>query len=53
MKTPNGSVRVMEDVPSIQELTDHGASVVSSDAPQAVLDGMFYRQRRNSARYGI
>lgn len=42
MKTPTGSVRVMEDVPSIQELTDHGAAVVSTDAPLAVLDGMFH-----------
>ena len=41
MTMPNGAVRVMEDVPSIQELTDHGASVVSSQTPQVVLDGMF------------
>jgi 7,8-dihydropterin-6-yl-methyl-4-(beta-D-ribofuranosyl)aminobenzene 5'-phosphate synthase len=42
MKMPNGGVRVMEDVPSVQELTDHGASVVSSAEPLAVLDDMFH-----------
>ena len=42
MKMQNGGVRVMEDVPSVQELTDHGASVVSSAEPLAVLDDMFH-----------
>ena len=32
----------MEDVPSIAELTAHGARVVATRAPQAPLDGMIY-----------
>jgi 7,8-dihydropterin-6-yl-methyl-4-(beta-D-ribofuranosyl)aminobenzene 5'-phosphate synthase len=42
MKMPDGVMRPMEDVPSIEALTQRGASVVSTTAPQAILDGMFY-----------
>jgi 7,8-dihydropterin-6-yl-methyl-4-(beta-D-ribofuranosyl)aminobenzene 5'-phosphate synthase len=39
---PDGGIMPMEDVPSIAELTAHGARVVATRAPQAPLDGMFY-----------
>lgn len=39
---PDGEIMPMEDVPSIQELTDHGARVVNTREPQAFLDGMYY-----------
>src|SRR4029079_8285875 len=38
----NGSVRQMEDVPSLQDLRDFGAEVVLTTEPQAFLDGAFY-----------
>ena len=49
MRAPNGSVRRMDDVPSIQELSDFGAEMVVTTEPQAPLGGMFYVSRRNSA----
>lgn len=39
---PDGGIMPMEDVPSIAELTAHGARVVATRAPQAPLDGMIY-----------
>jgi 7,8-dihydropterin-6-yl-methyl-4-(beta-D-ribofuranosyl)aminobenzene 5'-phosphate synthase len=39
---PSGEIMPMEDVPSVAELTAHGARVVSSREPQSFLDGMFY-----------
>jgi 7,8-dihydropterin-6-yl-methyl-4-(beta-D-ribofuranosyl)aminobenzene 5'-phosphate synthase len=39
---PDGGIMPMEDVPSIAELTAHGARVVATRAPQAALDGMIY-----------
>ncbi len=39
---PDGGILPMEDVPSIAELTAHGAKVVSTREPQTFLDGMFY-----------
>jgi 7,8-dihydropterin-6-yl-methyl-4-(beta-D-ribofuranosyl)aminobenzene 5'-phosphate synthase len=39
---PDGDIMPMEDVPSIAELTAHGARVVATREPQAPLDGMFY-----------
>jgi 7,8-dihydropterin-6-yl-methyl-4-(beta-D-ribofuranosyl)aminobenzene 5'-phosphate synthase len=42
VKQPNGSVRRMDDVPSVQDLTDFGAQVVQTTEPQSFLDGLFY-----------
>jgi 7,8-dihydropterin-6-yl-methyl-4-(beta-D-ribofuranosyl)aminobenzene 5'-phosphate synthase len=42
MRLPNGSMRVMEDVPSIEALTAHGATVVNSTEPQSVAGGLAY-----------
>jgi 7,8-dihydropterin-6-yl-methyl-4-(beta-D-ribofuranosyl)aminobenzene 5'-phosphate synthase len=39
---PNGDVLPMEDVPSVAELTAHGARVVNTREPQSFLDNMFY-----------
>jgi 7,8-dihydropterin-6-yl-methyl-4-(beta-D-ribofuranosyl)aminobenzene 5'-phosphate synthase len=36
------SMRLMEDVPSIQALTAHGARVINTTEAQALLDGMAY-----------
>jgi len=41
-KQPNGSMRLMEDVPSIDALTAYGARVVNTREPQLLLDGMAY-----------
>lgn len=38
----DGSMRLMEDVPSIDALTSHGAKVVSTREPQLLLDGTAY-----------
>lgn len=38
---PNGTMQPMEDVPSVAELTAHGARVVSTREPQSFLDDMF------------
>jgi 7,8-dihydropterin-6-yl-methyl-4-(beta-D-ribofuranosyl)aminobenzene 5'-phosphate synthase len=42
MKQPNGSMRLMEDVPSTEALTANGALVVIAKEPQLPLDGMAY-----------
>lgn len=42
VKLSNGSFRQMEDVPSIEDLSSFGASVVVTREPQVLLDGMFY-----------
>jgi 7,8-dihydropterin-6-yl-methyl-4-(beta-D-ribofuranosyl)aminobenzene 5'-phosphate synthase len=42
VRAPNGSVRRMDDVPSVQELSDFGAEVVVTTEPQALLGGLFY-----------
>jgi 7,8-dihydropterin-6-yl-methyl-4-(beta-D-ribofuranosyl)aminobenzene 5'-phosphate synthase len=42
MMTPGGSVRPMDDVPSITELTVRGARVICTTEPQAFLDDMFF-----------
>lgn len=39
---PDGGVLPMEDVPSVADLTAHGARVVATREPQNLLDGMFY-----------
>lgn len=41
-KFPNGLVLPLEDVPSIDELMDHGALVVNTTEPQFLLDGVAY-----------
>ena len=41
-KRPDGSMRLMEDVPSIDALTTHGARVVNTKEPQLLLDGTAY-----------
>jgi 7,8-dihydropterin-6-yl-methyl-4-(beta-D-ribofuranosyl)aminobenzene 5'-phosphate synthase len=41
-KTGNSSMRLMEDVPSIEALSAHGARVINTTEPQLVLDGMAY-----------
>jgi 7,8-dihydropterin-6-yl-methyl-4-(beta-D-ribofuranosyl)aminobenzene 5'-phosphate synthase len=38
---PNGTMQPMEDIPSVAELTTHGARVVSTREPQSFLDDMF------------
>ena len=42
VRQPNGSVRRMDDVPSVTDLTDFGAKVVVTTQPQSFLDGLFY-----------
>jgi 7,8-dihydropterin-6-yl-methyl-4-(beta-D-ribofuranosyl)aminobenzene 5'-phosphate synthase len=42
VKLPNGTVRQMEDIPSVADLTAFGAEVVATREPQVLLDGMFY-----------
>jgi 7,8-dihydropterin-6-yl-methyl-4-(beta-D-ribofuranosyl)aminobenzene 5'-phosphate synthase len=42
LKLADGSLRVMDDVPGVRELTDYGAQVISTREPQVFLDGMFY-----------
>ena len=41
-KQPDGSMRQMEDVPSIAALTSYGATVINTTEPQLVLDGTAY-----------
>ncbi len=41
-KLPDGSMRRMEDVPSIEALTSYGATVVNTTEPQLLLDGTAY-----------
>jgi len=40
MKRPDGSLLLMEDVPSVATLTDHGADVVNTTEAQSLFDGM-------------
>lgn len=42
MRLPNGSLRYMDDVPGIADLTAQGADVVSTTEPQTFLDNMFH-----------
>jgi 7,8-dihydropterin-6-yl-methyl-4-(beta-D-ribofuranosyl)aminobenzene 5'-phosphate synthase len=42
MKSANAAVRLMDDVPSIDELTGRGARVICTAEPQRILDDMFY-----------
>jgi len=42
LKGPDGSIRLMEDVPSVAELTQNGAKVICTTEPQVVLDGSFF-----------
>ncbi|HUI94847.1 MAG TPA: MBL fold metallo-hydrolase [Xanthobacteraceae bacterium] len=42
MRLANGGVRLMDDVPSIADLTAQGAQVVCTTAPERFLDDMFY-----------
>jgi 7,8-dihydropterin-6-yl-methyl-4-(beta-D-ribofuranosyl)aminobenzene 5'-phosphate synthase len=42
VQMPNGTVRRMEDVPSIDDLTAFGAETVVTREPQALHDGMFF-----------
>jgi 7,8-dihydropterin-6-yl-methyl-4-(beta-D-ribofuranosyl)aminobenzene 5'-phosphate synthase len=39
-KMPNGSMRLLEDVPGAQTLAAHGAEVVNTREPQLLLDGL-------------
>lgn len=41
-KVGEGSMRLMEDVPSVAALTAQGARVVSTSEPQRLLDGLAY-----------
>ncbi|MBX6425311.1 MAG: MBL fold metallo-hydrolase [Variibacter sp.] len=41
VRLPDGTVRPMEDVPSVAALEAFGAKVVSTTEPQILLDGMF------------
>jgi 7,8-dihydropterin-6-yl-methyl-4-(beta-D-ribofuranosyl)aminobenzene 5'-phosphate synthase len=42
VKLPNGTMRLMEDIPSIQALSAFGADVVVTTKPQSLHDRMFY-----------
>ena len=42
IRLPNGGVRVMDDVPAVDELTAVGANVICTTEPQTILDDMFY-----------
>src|SRR5436190_5201036 len=42
IKRPDGSLQVMEDVPSVEALTAHGANVVNTTEAVSLLDGMAY-----------
>ena len=41
MRLPNGTVRVMDDVPGIDDLTAQGAQVICTTEPQLLLDDLF------------
>jgi 7,8-dihydropterin-6-yl-methyl-4-(beta-D-ribofuranosyl)aminobenzene 5'-phosphate synthase len=45
VKLPNGTVRRMEDIPSVEDLTAFGAEVIATTEPQALHDGMFFVSR--------
>jgi 7,8-dihydropterin-6-yl-methyl-4-(beta-D-ribofuranosyl)aminobenzene 5'-phosphate synthase len=42
VKLPDGTLRRMEDVPSVEDLTAFGAEVIVTTQPLAVLDDMFF-----------
>jgi 7,8-dihydropterin-6-yl-methyl-4-(beta-D-ribofuranosyl)aminobenzene 5'-phosphate synthase len=42
LKLPSGTMVPMQDVPSIDELTAHGARVVNTTEPQLILDNLAY-----------
>ena len=42
VRQPDGTVRRMDDVPSVADLTDFGAQMVVTTEPQTFLDGLFY-----------
>jgi len=42
LKMPNGSMRMLEDVPSIEALTAYGAKVVNTTEAQSLFGGMAY-----------
>lgn len=42
VRMPDSSLRPMEDLPTVTQLTSYGAEVVLTDQPAAILDGMFY-----------
>jgi 7,8-dihydropterin-6-yl-methyl-4-(beta-D-ribofuranosyl)aminobenzene 5'-phosphate synthase len=42
IRARNGLVRCMDNVPSVQELSDFGADMVVTTEPQELLDGLFY-----------
>ncbi len=42
VRQPNGTVRRMDDVPSVADLHDFGAAMVVTTEPQSLLDGLFY-----------
>jgi 7,8-dihydropterin-6-yl-methyl-4-(beta-D-ribofuranosyl)aminobenzene 5'-phosphate synthase len=42
MMLPGGSVRLLDDVPGINELTAQGARVICTTEPQSFLDDMFF-----------
>ena len=41
-RRPDGSMRPMEDVPSVEALTAYGAEVINTAEPQLLLDGKVY-----------
>lgn len=42
VKLPNGTVRRMEDIPSVEDLTAFGADVIVTTEPQVLHDRMFF-----------
>jgi 7,8-dihydropterin-6-yl-methyl-4-(beta-D-ribofuranosyl)aminobenzene 5'-phosphate synthase len=42
VKQPNGTLRRLEDIPSVEDLTAFGAEVIVTTEPQALHDGMFF-----------
>jgi len=42
VRLPDGNLRLMDDVPGVDDLTAHGARVVCTTEPQLFLDEMFY-----------
>jgi len=42
MRLPNGTLRFLDDVPSIADLSAQGADVVCTTEPRTFLDDMFY-----------
>ena len=42
VKLPNGTIRRMEDIPSVEDLTAFGAEVIVTTEPQSLHDDMFF-----------